>query len=187
VAEAPSVRNDELAAVCVPAYGIFSHHVNTVRVSRQYRRQGVPEGKARCDQPGRAGATGNTRRSTTQAPLEKTTHFSLQIHSLQHSTYHAWSRTVGLDEGGGQLGDLLHVSVALDAVLRHAAIHGDNLVLIYNYPMSCKQRRDPSEMHIIERTPKPFTTGSMRTALAHSYHGTHHLNQHQAVHTLYRP
>jgi hypothetical protein len=42
-------------------------------------------------------------------------------------------------------------------------------------------------MHILGRTPKPFTTESMRTAPAHSYHGTHPLNQHQAVHTLYRP
>jgi hypothetical protein len=46
VAEAPSVRNDELAAVCVPAYGIFSHHVNTVRVSRQCRRQYTGRGPA---------------------------------------------------------------------------------------------------------------------------------------------
>jgi hypothetical protein len=91
---------------------------------------------------------------------------------------------VGLDEGGGQLGDLLHVGVALDAILGHAAVHGDDLVLTYHYSMSCKQRRDPSKMHILGRTPKPFTTENMRTALAHSYHGTHPLNQHQAAHTL---
>ncbi len=36
---------------------------------------------------------------------------------------------MGLDEGGAQLGDLLHASVALDAILHHAAVHGDDFVL----------------------------------------------------------
>lgn len=42
---------------------------------------------------------------------------------------HDKERTVGLDERGLQLGDLLHGSVALDAVLSHLAIHGHDLVL----------------------------------------------------------
>jgi len=38
-------------------------------------------------------------------------------------------RTVGLDEGGVELGHLLVRSVGLDAVLSHVAVHGDDLVL----------------------------------------------------------
>ena len=38
-------------------------------------------------------------------------------------------RTVRLDEGGVELGHLLVRSVALDAVLSHVAVHGDDLVL----------------------------------------------------------
>ena len=37
--------------------------------------------------------------------------------------------TVGLDEGGVELGHLLDGGVAFDAVLGHAAVHCDDLIL----------------------------------------------------------
>ena len=40
--------------------------------------------------------------------------------------------TVGLDEGGVELGHLLDGGVAFDAVLGHAAIYCDDLILQYS-------------------------------------------------------
>ena len=40
--------------------------------------------------------------------------------------------TVGLDEGGVELGHLLDGGVALDAVFGHAAIYCDDLILQYS-------------------------------------------------------
>ena len=40
--------------------------------------------------------------------------------------------TVGLDEGGVELGHLLDGGVAFDAVLGHAAVHCDDLILQYS-------------------------------------------------------
>lgn len=37
--------------------------------------------------------------------------------------------TVGLDESGVKLGHLLDGGVALDAILGHAAVHSDDLIL----------------------------------------------------------
>jgi hypothetical protein len=78
-------------------------------------------------------ATNNTSAVRTSNTVPDT-HFKSRNSCVPYSTAHnhARGRTVGLDEGGGQLGDLLHVGVALDAVLGHAAVHGNDLVLKYN-------------------------------------------------------